>query len=119
MTSLMRWLDQRASRMSLERKIKRIEQGVLALAQARFPCAAVFSFGATEIDPKYLAIWIATDTDAQRDELANDASFRQALIGVLESQDYPSAAIPYVGFAFQSEETVKRDYRGNWWYAVK
>ncbi|MBN2001996.1 MAG: hypothetical protein JXA21_01460 [Anaerolineae bacterium] len=66
-----------------------------------------------------MAIWITTDTDAQRDELACDEAFHRLLRDVLAKEKYPAEAIPYVGFAFQSEETVARDYNGNWWYAIK
>ena len=100
-------------------KILRVEQGALALAKSRYDCAKVFSFGATEIDPKHLSVWIVTDTDAQRDALAHDAGLRESLVGVLHAVDYPQAAVPEVGFAFESEETVKRDFGGNWWYAIK
>jgi hypothetical protein len=41
--------------------------------------------------------------------------FRRAL----SAAGYPSAAVPEVGFAFESQQTVDRDYAGNWWYAIK
>jgi hypothetical protein len=43
------------------------------------------------------------------------AELRSALLAV----GYPEDAVPKVGFAFESQETVDRDYNGNWWYAVK
>ncbi|MBN2001994.1 MAG: hypothetical protein JXA21_01450 [Anaerolineae bacterium] len=103
----------------LTEKINHIEQSILALVRARFPTADVFSFGAVDLSPEYLAIWIKTDTDAQRDELDHDATFRETLRNVLVQENYPAEAIAHVSFAFQSEETVARDYGGNWWYAVK
>ena len=107
------------SSFDLRVKITRIEQGVLALAKSRFDAAKVFSFGAIEIDPKHLAVWGTTDTDAQRDALAHDPSFRSALPTVLREAGYPEAAVPDVVFAFESEETVRRDFGGNWWHAIK
>ncbi len=103
----------------LKRKIRKIEREIRALVRRRFPRAEVFSFGAIDIDPKHLAIWVTTETDAQRDELKNDAELRETLIAILGNAGYPAAAIPEVGFAFESEETVKREYDGNWWHAIK
>src|SRR5262245_50149697 len=106
-------------RSSIEAKIRKAENGVLALARARFPSCKVFSIGAVDIDPKRLAIWITTDTDAQRDALRGDAGFQLGLRSVLREVRYPEAAIGEVGFAVESEETVQRDCEGNWWYAIK
>lgn len=103
----------------LGRIINQAEVAVAALAQGRYPGCRVFSFGAAEIHPRYLAIWSATDTDAQRDALEGDAAFQCALRDILRRVGYPAAAIELVGFAIESEETVRRDYAANWWYAVK
>ena len=42
-------------------------------------------------------------------------AFRQAL----RDAGYPPAKVPEVGFEFESEETVRRDYEGNWFYRMK
>ena len=43
------------------------------------------------------------------------SEFRRAL----SVAGYPPDAIVEVGFAFESQQTVDRDYGGNWWYAVR
>ena len=105
--------------MDLERKIKKIEWAVQEFARRKYNCRDVFSFGATDIDPKYLAIWITTSTDSLRDTIKNDNDLKESVRDILRENDYPEDAIPFVGIAFESEETVKRDFDGNWWYAVK
>jgi hypothetical protein len=107
------------NKTDLERTIEKIERKIRALARAQVPGANVFSFGATEIDPKHLAIWITTNKDQQRDALRNDCDFHSSLVSVLRDEGYPADAISQVAFAFESEETVQRDYEGNWWYVVK
>ena len=97
--------------------VVRIERDILALARSRCAGARVLSFGATHSDLKHLAIWISTPTDADRDALRGDPTFIAALYDALRKASYPTIEI--AGFAFESQETVDRDYGGNWWYAVK
>ncbi len=105
--------------MNLGKIITKTEKAVKELARQKYKSCNVLSFGATDIDPKHLAIWITTDTDSQRDILSKDASFKEAVRGILRENGYPERAIPFVGITFESEETVQRDYDGNWWHAVK
>jgi hypothetical protein len=105
--------------MSLRRIIHQAEVEVAALAQSRYPCCRVFSFGAVGINPRHLAIWITTNSDAQRDALNEDTAFQRGLCDILRRAGYPAEAIELVGFAIESEETVRRDLGGNWWYAIK
>ena len=77
------------------------------------------SFGATHIDPRHLAFWIISKTDQHRERMraAPDliASFRKVLLVT----GYPAAAVPQVGFEFESRETVDRDYDGNLLYPMR
>lgn len=107
------------TRLWLPVVIRRAERRVRQLVCARFPCCRVWSFGATDIDPKYLAIWISTDTDAERDALAGDDALRRHLYDVLREVGYPAGAVDQVAFGFESQETVDREYQGNWYYAMK
>lgn len=43
------------------------------------------------------------------------SEFRQVLLDA----GYPATAVPDIGFEFEAQQTVDRDYNGNWWYRVK
>src|ERR1700752_1019459 len=62
---------------------RRATSAVISHARAIVPGARGFSFGAIDVDPKHLAVWITTATDAERDQLASDtavaARFREIL----------------------------------------
>ncbi len=103
----------------LEKIIHAAEQEVRAVVRQRGASYDIFSLGATDIDPRHLALWIITVTDAQRDVLQHDASLRRAIRTILKNNGYPADAIAQVAIVIQSEETVSRDFRGNWWYAIK
>jgi hypothetical protein len=81
--------------------------------------AKVFSFGAIDINPDNLAIWITTATDDERNVMRASPEFLSELREIRLAAGYPRAAIPEVGFEFESQQTVDRDYGGNWWYRIK
>jgi len=94
---------------------REIENHVRALASD----AAVLFVGAYDIDPIHLAFWTIVKTDEQKDGLKADASLVATFRRLIHDAGYPSHSIPYVGFAFESRETVDRDWSGNLWYAMK
>ena len=67
------------------------------------------------MDARYLAIWIATKTDEERDRLRQDLDLHHKLRDALLQVRYPIAVVPLVGFAFESQETGDRDFGGNWY----
>jgi len=99
--------------------IQAAEGAIRALARQRVPLAGVFHIGAVDLSPFNLAFWITTPTDAERDMLAADTELQDEFRRILLRAGYPADAVLKVGFAFQSQQTVDRDYGGNWWYAVK
>ncbi len=81
--------------------------------------AKVFSLGAIRVNPRHLAIWITTQTDEERDLMRASPELVPEFRRVLLAAGYPPVAVPEVGFEFESQQTVDRDYGGNWRYAVK
>ncbi|MBX3576020.1 MAG: hypothetical protein KF723_02340 [Rhizobiaceae bacterium] len=108
-----------AAGRDLQSIIRRLENAVRDAVRQQFSDAGVFSFGAVEIDPRHLAVWIRTRTDADRDSLLGDPAFLPRMRAILAEVGYPQAAILAVGFTAQSDETVNRDFGGDWWLCVK
>lgn len=96
-------------------RIRRARREVTEVAHRRNSKTRVVSRqGATAISPRYLAFSILTDTDRERDLLRQDSEMYEELRGALEKAGYPQEAIPLVHFGIQSQETIDREYGGNW-----
>jgi hypothetical protein len=99
--------------------ILRSRKAIRRILKARGTPFRVESFGATRIDPDHLCICINVNTDAERDSLQHDdeliRQFRKAIL----SSGYPAESVPMVSFSIESQETVSRDFEGNWFYARK
>jgi hypothetical protein len=76
-------------------------------------------FGAYEIDPKYMSFYICVETDRTKDQLEGDVDLMQNLRAVLQQANYPPEAQDQVFISFASQETVNRDFQGNWYYYFK
>jgi hypothetical protein len=104
---------------SLYPTIIRSRRAIRKILKKRGFSFRVHSFGATSIDPQYLCICINVDTDSERDSLRENTElidqFREAMLRV----GYPAESVPLVGFSFESQQTVDRDFAGNWFYARK
>ena len=79
----------------------------------------VSSFGATSIDPRHLCICIDVNSDDERNRLYEDQALIDQLRQALIACGYPEGSVPLVSFSVESQETVDRDFGGNWFYARK
>ena len=70
--------------------------------------------GPPDISARYIWFFIATNTDAEAHKLREDASFLPALRAGLLAAGFPADAVPYVHLLVESQETVDRDYNGDW-----
>lgn len=105
---------------ALKKIIGQAEREIEALAVAHGHAATgIFSHGAADIHPRHLAFWLTFDTDAGRDLFLNDRPLLDAIRAKLVALGYPETAVPHVGVTAESQETVDRDFEGNWRYAMK
>lgn len=83
------------------------------------PKADCFHFGAYDISPMHLAIWIRVATIAQRNAiLADREAFEETMRGFMREAGYPEDCIDGIGFAAEAHEFVDLAHNGNWWYAI-
>jgi hypothetical protein len=71
--------------------------------------------GAIDLYPSCLAFWICVATDAQRDALLADPAFAGRMRRIVADCGYPADSVDRVGFTSESDETVDRDWAGNWY----
>lgn len=92
--------------------VRRAKRKIRNLVLQQSVEAKIYSFqGAT---PSHLVILIGTGTDEEAARLRQDIGFLPALRDALTTSGYPPESVPFVQFPITSQETVSRDYAGNW-----
>ena len=71
------------------------------------------------VEPYSVAVWLCTETDAQRDALPPRDPFLDEVRAVVHGAGLPRDEAHVDGTVAQSQETVDRDYGGSWFYAVR
>ncbi len=104
----------------LKRKILDIKDEIERLVA---PCCSerfwVTWYGAVEIAPRYLVIWVCVESDEMKLRLAADKALMGSLRNTLEANGYPAGSRDYVSIGFESQETVDRESCGNWFFHFK
>lgn len=99
--------------------VHRVLESVRAILKRKGVQATISSYGATHIDPKYLVVLLMLETDRERNAITADRDFRERFRQALVDADYPRMARDQVQFVAESQETVDRDFGGNWFHALK
>ena len=103
-------------RSELEVKIQRIEEGMTRIVRKTASKKSwVAHYGGSDEDPSRLVFWVCVQTDAEKERLAADTALRRKLREQLAQHDYPPDARSGVHIGFESQETVDRVSKGNWW----
>jgi hypothetical protein len=71
------------------------------------------------VAPYQVSVWLGTESDAQRDALAERAGLDAAVAEVLRATGIESTDAVFDGVAVQSQESVDRAYQGSWFYALR
>ncbi|MDR1153695.1 MAG: hypothetical protein LBL04_03210 [Bacteroidales bacterium] len=104
----------------MKRKIIDIEDDIKKIIV--FVCDEKFWiswYGAYDIDPKHLVFWICVETDEMKLKLQSNITLINKLRNLLIKHNYPEQARPFVYIDFESQETVDRESRGNWYHHFK
>lgn len=108
------------SKNSLKRKIKTIENEIKKIVS--IVCnekLSLYWYGAYEIDPKHLVFWVCVDTDKMKRQLETNENLNNQLRDLLVKYEYPEEAISSVHIGFESQETVDRESKGDWYLHFK
>ena len=106
-------------RALLKWKIWRIEAAIRRMLRDEGVQPRVWSFGAYYIDPKYLVFVVGVTSDEEKDRLRADGTFNEEMKCLLAAYNWPIQARAAVVFDIESQETVDRESKGNWWYHYK
>lgn len=74
---------------------------------------------ALDFEPTRPWFLVETKTDAERDLLTGNEMLLSEFKAVFRARECPDEIVQRLIFTFQSQETVKRDYAGNWQWALK
>lgn len=75
----------------------------------------VTHYGAIDIHPKHLVIWIVVDSDREKARLASDAALMRRFRELLTTHQYPLEGRDQAHIGFESVETVNRKSGGDFW----
>jgi hypothetical protein len=90
-------------------KTRRVRKRIRRLVRTWYPAADVL---VVDFEPR-LCVWIITKGDADRDQIIEDREFSVSLLSQLRALGYEC-----MPFGFQSQETVDREFNGNWYAAM-
>jgi len=105
---------------SLKRKILNIINDIKA--DVKVYCDERFWidwYGAYEIDPKNLSIWVCVKTDKTKLKLESNTELKTKINQLFIKYDYPTQVRSLVQIGFESQETVDRESHGNWYHHFK
>jgi hypothetical protein len=108
-------IERIATRLAIFRLCRRVKRQAVGHGVK----ASVFWFGAYWIHPKHLAVIIRVRTDSEKSKLIQDQAFWHDIKADLASVGYPAVGRDGVAFEAESDETVNREWEGNWWYRFK
>lgn len=80
--------------------------------------ASISHFGAYDIHPRHLVFCVQVKWDREMALLEKESLIRKAHT-YLSEEGYPAHAVPETALRIDSEETVYRDYNGNWYHYYK
>lgn len=101
---------------AIEATVDRILDAIRAEMSSRTRERVVIThYGAIDLHPKHLVIWIVVDSDREKARLASDAALVRRLRSFLADFQYPVEGRDRAHIGFESVETVNRESGGDFW----
>jgi len=79
----------------------------------------IMRYGAYDIDPKYLVIWVCVVSDCMKHKLQSNNELKKSIDLIFKKHGYPEQAMSKVKVGFESQETVDRESEGDWYLHFK
>lgn len=101
----------------LKKKITSIEKEMQEIVQTVYSeRVSILTYGAYHLDPKNLVFLIRLKSDIMKFRLQADLMLINKLKALFAKYDYPETARKDIFIIFESQETVDRDFSGEWRY---
>jgi hypothetical protein len=101
-------------RNDLEPQVLRAEAKILDAVRRMVPSAELKRVGPMGLPAPSWSCWITTQTDVDRDRIKKDSALLAELFELAAKAGFAPDT-----FVVQSQETVDREYKGSWFYAMR
>lgn len=76
-------------------------------------------YGEYDIKPAYLVIWICVTSDGVKNALIANSPLMTKIKEIVVKNNYPENARDFIHIGFESQETVDRESKGDWFLHFK
>jgi hypothetical protein len=100
-------------RYRLERRVKKIVKDFSDFLKGRKYNVSVQWLGSLNVNNEF-GFWLQTETDQERDRLSSSADVKKEFNRLIEKYRIVKSDFSNSNYGIESQQTVTRDYQGDW-----